>query len=214
MPNILITAGGTQERIDDVRVITNLSTGRLGALTADAFATQKADVTFVCGVTSALPENKTIKIIKIESAEDLKNTLIALLKKEHFDAVIHAMAVSDYTPVKQKGKISSDKKTLTITLKRTPKIISLIKRLSPATMLVGFKLLSNVSEEELLLRARETLLKNKCSFVLANDLKNINSAKHKALLIDANNKIQRTHTKQQAAHLIARAVLSPAGERV
>ena len=154
MKKILVTAGGTSEHIDDVRVIANLSTGVLGAFIADELAGEyKAAVTFVCGAHSVLPSGGKIKIIKIGGAADLQKTLFALLKKEKFDAVIHAMAVSDYAPVKKAGKISSGGKTLTLTLKRTPKIISSIKKLAPETFLVGFKLLSNVSEKELLKKA-------------------------------------------------------------
>lgn len=205
MAKILITAGGTSEKLDDVRVITNVSTGRLGALTAEEFAARGADVTFVCGRGSARPESA--KIIEIESAADLRREISVLLKTQKFDAVIHAMAVSDYTPSARKGKISSDKKTITITLKKTPKIIAEIKKLAPRAQLVGFKLLSNVSEEELTARAAQTLKKNKCDFVFANDLKNISVNKHEGFLLGADGGKQYAKTKKQAARLIAKNVI-------
>ena len=208
MPKILITAGGTSEKIDDVRVITNVSTGRLGAFIADEFAGRhKAGVVFLCGQNSVLPKNKNIQIIKITSAADLQKDLARLLKTDNFDAVIHAMAVSDYSPVKYKGKISSDKETLSIVFKKTPKIIKMIKKLSPGSLLVGFKLLSNVTEKELIKNAVKVLKENKCAFVFANDLKNIAGERHIGFLIDNAGNLQRSGTKKEAARLITKNVM-------
>ena len=100
---ILVTSGGTSEKIDSVRRITNIATGRLGALVADAFIDSVgADVTYVCGKGSILPtchsepEAKNLKVITIESVNELKDVITDLLKSIKYDAVIHSMAVSDY----------------------------------------------------------------------------------------------------------------------
>lgn len=206
MHKILITAGGTSEPIDDVRVITNTATGTLGALTAEACAARGAAVTFVCAKNSVLPAAKA-KIITVQSATDLQKTLSSLLKKEKFKAVVHSMAVSDYAPIKTKGKISSDKETLTITLKKTPKIINTIKKLAPQTTLLGFKLLSNTSEAKLISAAQKLFKTAACDYVFANDLKHITPQKHKGLLIAKDLKTKKTNTKQQAAKLIAEVIL-------
>ena len=71
------------------------------------------------------------------------------------------------------NKISSYEDNLVIVLKPTPKIISIIKNLSPSTYLVGFKLLDGVSKEELIEVAKRLQNKNNCDLVVANDLSNI-----------------------------------------
>jgi len=97
--NILITAGGTSEKIDEVRHITNHATGRLGKIIADNFAERSdTQVTFVYGDNAALPIYEKITCIPITSVNDLLTTLTGLLKTQKFDAVIHTMAVSDYQP--------------------------------------------------------------------------------------------------------------------
>jgi len=213
---IIITSGGTSERIDDVRMITNRSTGKLGSLIADAFrgAAPDAEIIYVCSKTAVLPETPC-DIIKIESAGELLQTLEKLLAAEKIDAVIHAMAVSDYT-VKavmpagsaEQKKISSDHDNLTILLEKTPKVIGLIKQLQPETILVGFKLLSGVDEQTLLQAAHDLMIRNNCDFVLANDLSGIKSDCHEAVLIKPGASYVRLGSKQGIAEAIVKSVLA------
>ena len=67
------------------------------------------------------------------------------------------------------------------------KIISIIKNISPSTYLVGFKLLDNVSEENLINTAVTLKEKNNCNLVVANDLEDIRQGNHKAFIIKASN---------------------------
>jgi phosphopantothenate-cysteine ligase len=96
-------------------------------------------------------------------------------------------------------KIASNENSLIIKLSPTPKIISYIKKLSPETYLVGFKLLHNVSEQQLIGVGHNLLIKNNCNLVVANDLSNINSVGHKAFLINENKETLRANTKQEIA---------------
>ncbi|MFS1126114.1 phosphopantothenoylcysteine decarboxylase, partial [Enterococcus faecalis] len=97
---ILITAGGTTEKIDQVRAITNHSTGRLGQALADYLAANPdTTIDYVTTKQALKPKrHSNITIYTIESALDLFLQLEALTKKEHYDAIIHSMAVSDFTP--------------------------------------------------------------------------------------------------------------------
>lgn len=95
---LLITAGGTSEKIDDVRSITNHSSGRLGAALGENFRVLGHEVTYVTTESAVKPQG--ITPILIESAEDLAACLTNLLQQKKFDAVIHAMAVSDFTVAK------------------------------------------------------------------------------------------------------------------
>ncbi len=96
----IITSGGTKERIDSVRSITNGATGRLGSLIADELSRRLSSVEhtiyYLCGSFAVVPKSGSVRIIQIEGTDDLQDKLENLLKTEQIDAVIHAMAVSDY----------------------------------------------------------------------------------------------------------------------
>ena len=96
--SVLVTSGGTIEDIDTVRSITNHSTGRLGCLVADEFSRAGARVTYICGENAARPGLPPEQTLTIRSAGQLASTLERLLRKRTFDCVVHAMAVSDFTP--------------------------------------------------------------------------------------------------------------------
>jgi len=97
------------------------------------------------------------------------------------------------------NKQSKFEDNLIIKLKRTPKIISLIKNLSPQTYLVGFKLLDNVSEKELINVATKLRDKNNCDLVVANDLSNIRIGHHKAFIIKKDNTYIEAQNKEDIA---------------
>ena len=94
---IVITSGGTSEKIDSVRRIINTSTGKLGSLIAEEFykTDSNIEIIYLCSNSAALP-NVPCTIVKIDSANEIKNYLENLLKTETIDAVIHSMAISDY----------------------------------------------------------------------------------------------------------------------
>ena len=97
---IMITAGGTSERIDDVRTITNSSTGRLGYAVGKAFAEKYRDdiekIYYLHGKRASYPDYDNIEPVEIEGVADLQEAMERILKADKIDAVIHAMAVSDY----------------------------------------------------------------------------------------------------------------------
>ena len=155
MQKIIITAGGTSEKIDNVRKITNSSSGKLGMLIANYLLEEndKLMIYYVCSKNSLRPTDKRIKVIEINGTIELKKTIENLLINENIDYSIHCMAVADYMTdyittiekIKESiikhnnvneafecleviggNKISSDKDNLVIVLKPTPKIISII----------------------------------------------------------------------------------------
>ena len=229
---IVITAGGTTEPIDKVRKITNSSTGKLGSLIANELLEDKNnEIFYITTKKSILPkEDRNLKIIYIESTNDLKLAVENILTKEKIDTFIHSMAVSDYyvdyvttasimeesinknnikesilNPTKtldNSSKLSSYENNLVVVLKQTPKIIKLIKELSPNTKLIGFKLLENVTDEELLNVAIKLKDKNDCDYVVANDLKNITKDNHKAFIINKDNSYVTVNTKLEIAQKI------------
>lgn len=106
MKRILITAGPTNEYIDEVMKITNMSTGRLGIELSKNFLQEKCLVTLICTRSVArsglyekykLAENKNLKTIQIETTDDMYKALESE-KNNNYDLVIHASAVGDYKP--------------------------------------------------------------------------------------------------------------------
>lgn len=166
--------------------------------------------------------------VQIVGTTDLKAAVEEVLKDNHIDWFIHSMAVSDYIvqsvttaellvkQLKERGvteetviknsyvlnrldKISSDEESLFLTLKRAPKIIGMIKELSPETKLVGFKLLSHVTPKELNLAAVRLRGKNDCEFVIANDLAQINANEHHAFFVGKEGIFYKAETKSDIA---------------
>jgi len=250
--NFIITAGGTSESIDSVRSITNNSTGALGVKISEAIhhCFSDADIYFICGARAFVPAFAGVKIIRITDTNDLQRTLTDLLTSGKADAVIHAMAVSDYrvhsvtTAEKlaasisadlfaafasalpdeislsgmienviinspfplQDGKISSDLQNPLILLEKTPKVIGLIKELQPDTILVGFKLLSNVTNEVLIDTAFSLLERNHCDLVFANDANGMKDGLHSGYLVDPFKNTIECHGKQNIAEVITAQV--------
>jgi phosphopantothenoylcysteine synthetase/decarboxylase len=100
--------------------------------------------------------------------------------------VILAAAVSDYGTKPLKGKVRSSASDMSIKLHKLPKLISKVKKWCPTAFLVGFKLMVDSTPDELVDAARESLKKNKCDLVVANDLRDIQNNDHKVALVYPN----------------------------
>lgn len=99
MKQILITAGGTAERIDRVRSITNHSTGQLGCFIAEIFLAKGIQVDYLTTSSASRPhEQSGLNVYLIHDTQELEQTLTKLLQEKPYDAVVHSMAVSDFTP--------------------------------------------------------------------------------------------------------------------
>ena len=218
--NILITSGGTSEKIDQVRSITNHSTGQLGKMIAEHCLSEGASVTLLTTAKAVKPDphdNLTIKIMK-----DTEQLLKGLVPAH--DVLIHSMAVSDYKPVYMAGfeevlassdlaefleksnsesKISSADDYQVLFLKKNPKIISKVKEWNPNIRLIGFKLLVGVSKEELLTTARASLEKNQAELIVANDLTEISNGQHHAYLLGADTVTEAFSKEEIAEQLLS-----------
>ena len=218
--HILITSGGTSEAIDSVRSITNHSTGSLGKILAEMALAKGHQVTLITTPTALKPDpHPQLRLLLIKNVEEL----LTQMEKEvpHHQVLIHAMAVSDYTPVEevekaqdlhtfihrenQEAKISSKEEYQVLFLKKNPKIISLVKEWNPAIQLIGFKLLVDVSSEELIQVARESLVKNHASMIVANDLTKIQNGQHQAYLV-TDDQVLEASTKTEIAEAILRYI--------
>ena len=162
---ILITAGPTEEPLDPVRFITNLSSGKMGYAIALAAHRRGAEVTLISGPTN-LPVPPVAKIIKVRTAKEMYKAVMHNYKKAAI--IIKAAAVADYCPTESAmEKIKKDKKTLSLELKNNPDIIAEIGKNKGNRILVGFAM----ETQNLLANAQEKLKKKNMDLIVANNLR-------------------------------------------
>lgn len=189
---ILITAGPTWVPLDSVRVISNRATGETGILLSEKFSKLGAKVTLVLGPITHGKFNKKVKIIGFKFFEELRAVLRKELNSRTYDCIIHSAAVSDFRPAHSlKGKLSSDK-PYNLKLVKLPKIACDIRRLAPLAQLILFKLETGVSDVELLLRARNTLVKHGAGLIVANKT----APAYKAYILDKDKIYSRLNSKK------------------
>lgn len=224
---VMVTSGPTRGYIDSVRYISNKSTGILGTMIATELLKYGANVTFIYGVGSSIPDvallekdcARRLTGIEIETTDDLLATIQEKLKDAPFDAIVHAMAVLDYTPEAcSNGKIPSNKDKLVVSFIKTPKVIKLIRKTWPRAFLVSFKLETGLSKNDLIEKAYASLVENGADLVVANNQNEITRCTHKAYLINARKKIESgCETKQDIAENLVniissrRVILRPSG---
>ena len=200
---ILMTAGPTVEKIDPVRVITNISTGKTGTLLASELVSAGAKVTLVYGPGTAEPPK--CKVIPVNTVTEMFNAVKKELKKK-YDIVILTAAASDYIPKNSKTKINS-KNPLTIKLDKAPKIIDFVKKWQKGVFLVGFKAETNVSQKELVARSRRKMKKSKADLMVGNDIagsKYTDSNYNEVILVNSGNIVK---TGKKAKQKIAKIIL-------
>lgn len=172
---ILITAGPTWVKIDDVRVISNIASGQTGILLANKAARAGAKVTLLLG---PIPDKryslaKTVKLLPFKFFDELKEKILKELKAGKFDALIHSAAVCDYKPKPAyKNKIGSGLRFLTLNLVPTPKILDLIKVKNKALKIAAFKFEIGIDKNKLINKANALLKRSKSDLVVANTASN------------------------------------------
>jgi phosphopantothenate-cysteine ligase len=213
--NVLVAGGGTIAPIDDVRAITNASTGRFAASISEAWLESGATVRHLHTPTAELPylrssrfdlnasdlnaEHRRIdrlaeqwrscrerlRLVPLAQGTvgEYAQTLETLLRAEPADVIFLATAVSDYEPEPRSGKIGSDEEGLILRCRRTPKVIRSVRDWAPSSYLVGFKLLSRVSPDELIAQASRACLINRADLTVANDLQTLREGRHTVHLV-------------------------------
>ncbi|MCV0393392.1 MAG: bifunctional phosphopantothenoylcysteine decarboxylase/phosphopantothenate--cysteine ligase CoaBC [Nitrosopumilus sp.] len=206
---VLMTAGPTIEHIDPVRVITNQSSGKTGVKLATELISAGAKVTFVYGPGNEKPP-KGAKIINVTSSKEMLNAVKQELMKK-FDIVIMAAAISDYVPINSsKNKIKSSKNELRISLKKTPKIIDLVKKIQKDVLLIGFKAETNLTKNQLIKSAQEKLKESSSDLIVANDIGTKymkNPKNNQVIIVDSKKIIVSTRTsKEKIAKFIRKQI--------
>lgn len=217
---ILVTSGGTKVPIDSVRDITNMSSGTFGSRIGHVVLERNHELIFFCAKNSKTPfrvtydlnkqpdlkawsdcvafqtfchhKRQNYKEVNFRSFDDYASGLEKLIKEEQPDVVILAAAASDYGVENVvDGKIRSKGGEHEIHLFPLEKLISKVKTWKPDCFLVGFKLLMNSTDQELIDAARSSIEKNKCDMVVANDLRDIKNDNHRLLVVKDEKIIER-----------------------
>jgi len=168
---VLVTAGPTMEHIDPVRVVTNRSSGKMGAAIAEEVASRGADTTLILGPGTLTPPSG-VKTVRIESTSDLLQAVKKELREAKPDIVFAAGAPTDYAPttVSPEKIKTRDRVRIDLELQATPKILEEIRTSSPKTFLVAFKTEYNVPNEELIDEALKIIHEKNADLVAANDV--------------------------------------------
>jgi len=163
--SILVTAGGTQEPIDPVRVITNRSSGKMGYAIAEAAVERGARVTLI-SAPSALKAPTAVEMVPVVTAEEMREAVLAKLR--HADVLVMAAAVSDWR-VDQTStrKIKRGDKSVQITLVPNPDILMETARL-PEGVSVPLRVGFAAESEDLVANARDKLVRKRLDLIVAN----------------------------------------------
>ena len=200
---ILITAGGTREKIDPVRYITNSSSGKMGIALADNAYKMGAEVTLV----STFKVDKSYKNIVTETAKEMEEVVKSNLDAQN--CIIMAAAVSDYRvenvseqKIKKDGEFNN-----VLKLVENPDILKEIceMRKNNDMVIVGFC----AESENLLENAKTKIQKKGCDFLVANDISRkdigFNSNENEVYVLDKNLQIQ--HIEKNTKENIAKSIL-------
>ncbi len=235
MTSILITSGGTTVPIDPVRNISNNSTGHFGAEIAAAalkagmrvtyLAAQRAETPFTSCVDFQTDADITAVTERLQAQHDFYLQHRASYSEHRFQTyddyaiqleqlvlqnkpriVILAAAVSDYLVANYTDTKINSSQELQIELQPAPKLISNIKQWLPDVFLVGFKLLVNATDEQLIFAARSSIEKNKLDLCVANDLLSLKRNAHEIIVVKKDASYQK-FTSQLANAVIAVSML-------
>ncbi len=210
---VLVTAGSTVEYIDPIRVMTNLSSGRMGIAIAQEAQRMGATVTLVYGHGTLNPASG--KIVRVNTGQEMYKAVVSELSSKRHDIAVMAAAVADFTPTKKsEKKIDTKLGKMELSLVATRKIIDEVKNKSKDTFLVAFKADYCVSDSLLIEKAYRKLKECDADIIVANDLgrkgTEPGSEKNEVFIVDGNKNI--VHLPPESKTQIARRLLELVAE--
>ena len=188
---IVVTAGGSIERIDDVRFISNFSSGKMGEALAKAFYIKGAKVSLISSKEHNL--TKEIKQIKVESAKDYLKAIL----NEKPEYLVMAAAIVDYTPEYKKGKLKKEHigDELILKLSKNIDVLEFLK--NEKFKKIGFK--AEFDEKNAFKYAKNSLIKKNLDAVCLNLLSknNFGSDKNEIIFITKDKEIKLNEDKKE-----------------
>ena len=204
---IVVSAGGTQEPVDPVRIITNRSSGKMGYAIAEAARDRGANAVIVSAPT-ALSDPVGVKVVHVETALQMHEAVLRACQDA--DALIMAAAVADWRPIKaasQKVKKSASE-TWRLELTKTPDILASVQ--TEPVVKVGFA----AESEDLLKNAQAKLLSKGLDLIAANDItaedSGFSSDANKVAILDREGGVEELPllTKYEVGHRILDRVVA------
>ncbi|MEN3033954.1 MAG: bifunctional phosphopantothenoylcysteine decarboxylase/phosphopantothenate--cysteine ligase CoaBC [Aquificaceae bacterium] len=192
----ILALGATEEPIDPVRVISNISSGMMGIAIARELWLRGANLKLIAGKTS-IPIPEEFHIVRVKTASQMLNALIEVSKDA--DCLIMPAAVSDFTPKKMSQTKIERSNSLTLELEPTPDILSTIRNYYKDLFILGFAL---EEPDTILTRAKQKLINKKINAIVANTISSINSPNIEGFLLTPEESMELTGTKQEAAKAI------------
>ena len=166
--HFVLTAGPTRGWIDRVRFITNPSTGKMGIAIAREMLARGGSVSLVIGPTAEeVPEEA--EVIIVDTTDEMLKSVLDALTSRKSSALISAAAILDYVPIETEERKRPSGDAFKIELVSTPKVIEEARKKFNDLFIVGFKVESGVTDEELEKRAREKIDSGICDMVVGND---------------------------------------------
>jgi phosphopantothenoylcysteine decarboxylase/phosphopantothenate--cysteine ligase len=189
---VLIIGGSSTEEIDEVRTVSNRSTGKTAISLATASFYRGAHISLYYG-TSATKIPSFIPTKHFTSVHELLDFL-KNINLNKFDLILICAALSDYIPEKKKGKISSGQETLTIPFHPAPKIIEILRKKAPKATLIGFKL--EPHKIHIQNKAYSFLQKYHLDYVVGNTLQSIGGEKTEVWIVDKQNHLSHKRDRK------------------
>jgi phosphopantothenate--cysteine ligase len=217
LKHILITSGGTLVPIDPVRSISNSSTGRFGTQLGTAALKAGMRVTYLTSKNGQSPFSANLNCYessdwdtqlknliafadqhrhlytehRYQTFDDYASQLQDIIEQQKPDIVMLAAAVSDYLVANYSMEKVRSSDNLAIQLKPAQKLIQFVRAWSPDSYIVGFKLLVDVSDAELVAAAKTNMEKFDLDLVVANDLSSIKRGAHEVIIVERNGHFQK-----------------------
>src|SRR6266581_1684603 len=200
---VLVVTGATVEPIDDIRIVTNRSTGGTGIELAKVAYEHGADVELWLG-RHETPVPLWLPYKSFGTTADLA----AMAESVNADICVVPAAVSDFTPAKkQKGKIPSREGGMTLELQPTPKLLERFRK-GTKKVLVGFKAEAGVSGADLKARAMSLVKEADVDLVVANDISKVKGDTTSVTIFDRKGRSETFEgSKALAAERVWRAIL-------
>jgi phosphopantothenoylcysteine decarboxylase/phosphopantothenate--cysteine ligase len=202
---VLIIGGATAEPVDDIRFLTNRSSGKTAvSLAVNAFE-RGADVELWYGHATE-PVPSFLSVTRFETVEDISH-LIQNIKMKHFDDIVVCAAIANYIPKKHKGKIPSGKDTLFIMFTQAPIILEALRSRAPDARLIAFK--TEEKKTNVKRKTEELLRKYHLDGAVGNTLGGFGASQNEILLVPRKGRSTwKKGTKEELASVILDLLLS------
>ena len=169
---IIVTCGPSYEPIDEVRRITNFSTGQMGSRLARALAVAGHEVTCFRGVSATTCEHaEPARLVKFSTNDDLEKQLVAMEAREKIGAVFHAAALADFKIFwarDRQRKISSRAGAVTLELVPSSKVINELRDLFPKAQIAGWKYELDGTPADVAAKAARQIAENRTDACIMN----------------------------------------------